>query len=89
MFSAKDVAAHQGGVPFFLKVQEWGGDHGGNYPLHLAGGRLKAAEEMTVSHIRESLWNIVPPDTGEAGREKFIQREIKTSSLAACTAIIC
>lgn len=70
-------------------MQEWEGDCRGNCPVHLAGGRLKAAEEMTVSHIRESLWNVLPSDIGEAGREKIIQREIKTSSLAAYTAIIC
>lgn len=70
-------------------MQEWERVHGGNYPVHLAGGRLKAAEEMIVSHIRESLRNVLPSDIGEARREKLIQREIKTSSLAAYTAIIC
>lgn len=87
MFPTKVVAAHQGRVSF-LKVQEWAGDHGGNYPVHLAGGRLKATEEITVSYIRESLWNVLPSDIGEAGKEKKIQREIKTRSLAAYAAII-
>jgi len=50
---------------------------------------LKTEEESTFSHIRESLWNILPLNTGEVGRKKIIQREIKTGSLAAYAAIIC
>lgn len=60
MFPAKDVAAHQGRVPFFSKCKNGKVTMGENCPVHLAGGRLKAAEEMTVSHIRESLWNVLP-----------------------------
>lgn len=35
---------------------------------------LKTAEEITFSHIRELLWNVLPSDIGEAGRGKIIQR---------------